>query len=106
MVSLIAAVKAFNDRSHSDGSGECQRTRFGGLCLPDMYATFLERMAPPQFQNIPFDDRLIDREIAERRSRALRRCLKKARLHHADACFEDISERDRDDVSYDYDAFC
>ena len=42
---------------------------------------------------MPFEDRLallIDREIAERRSRALRRRLKKARLHHEDACFEDI----------------
>ena len=33
---------------------------------------------------------LIDREIAVRRSRALRRRLKKAQLHHEDACFEDI----------------
>ena len=32
---------------------------------------------------------LIDREIAERRSRALQGRLKKAQLRHQDACFED-----------------
>ena len=34
---------------------------------------------------------LIDREIAERRSRALQRRLKRAQLRHQDACFEDIN---------------
>ena len=34
---------------------------------------------------------MIDREIAERRSRALQRRLKKAQLRHQDACFEDIN---------------
>ena len=43
---------------------------------------------------MPFEDRLallIDREISERRSRALQRRLKKAQLRHQDACFEDIN---------------
>ncbi len=67
--------------------------RIARLRLPGMHAAFLEQMARRDLDDMPFEDRLallIDREIAERRSRALRRRLKKARLHHEDACFEDI----------------
>ena len=67
--------------------------RIARLRLPGMLAAFLEQMARRDLDDMPFEDRLallIDREIAERRSRALRRRLKKARLHHEDACFEDI----------------
>lgn len=67
--------------------------RIAKLRLPGMHAAFLEQIARRDLDDMPFEDRLalmIDREIAERRSRALRRRLKKARLHHKDACFEDI----------------
>ena len=43
---------------------------------------------------MPFEDRLallIDREVAERRSRALQRRFKRARLRHEDASFEEIN---------------
>lgn len=67
--------------------------RIARLRLPGMHAAFLEQMARRDLDDMTFEDRLallIDREIAERRSRALRRRLRKARLHHEDACFEDI----------------
>ena len=59
-----------------------------------MQAAFLEQMARHDLDDMTFEDRLallIDREIAERRSRALQRRLKKAQLRHQDACFEDIN---------------
>ena len=59
-----------------------------------MLAAFLEQMARHDLDDMTFEDRLsllIDREIEERRSRALKRRLKKARLRHQDACFEDIN---------------
>ena len=68
--------------------------RIAGLRLPGMHAAFLEQIARRDLDDMPFEDRLallIDREIAERRTRALRRRLKKAHLRHADACFEDIN---------------
>ena len=67
--------------------------RLAALRLPGMRAAFLEQMARHDLDDMPFEDRLsllIDREIDERRSRALMRRLKKARLRHQDACFEDI----------------
>ena len=68
--------------------------RIASLRLPGMHAAFLEQMARNDLDDMPFVDRLallIDREIAERRSRALQRRLKKAQLRHSDACFEDIN---------------
>ena len=68
--------------------------RIASLRLPGMLAAFLEQMARHDLDDMPFEDRLsllIDREIDERRSRALQRRLKKARLRHQDACFEDIN---------------
>ena len=68
--------------------------RIGSLRLPGMQAAFLEQMARHDLDDMSFEDRLallIDREIAERRSRALQRRLKKAQLRHQDACFEDIN---------------
>ncbi len=68
--------------------------RIASLRLPGMHAAFLEQMARHDLDDMTFEDRLallIDREIAERRSRALQRRLKKARLRHQDACFEDIN---------------
>ena len=68
--------------------------RIAQLPLPGLLAAFLEQMARNDLDDMPFVDRLallIDREIAERRSRALQRRLKKAQLRHADACFEDIN---------------
>ena len=60
-------------------------------------ATFADRSTANDRQRdldgMPFEDRLalpVDREVVERRSRALQRRLKKARLRHQDACFEDI----------------
>ena len=50
--------------------------RIASLRLPGMLAAFEEQMAR--------------RDLVERRSRALQRRLKKARLRHQDACFEDI----------------
>ena len=63
--------------------------RIASLRLPGMLAAFLEQMERRDLDDMPFEDRLallIDREIAERRSRALQRRLKKAQLRHADAC--------------------
>ena len=68
--------------------------RIASLRLPGMHAAFLEQMARHDLGDMPFEERLgllIDREIAERRSRALQRRLKKAQLRHSDACFEDIN---------------
>lgn len=68
--------------------------RIASLRLPGMHAAFLEQMERRDLDDMPFEERLallIDREIAERRSRALQRRLKKAQLRHADACFEDIN---------------
>ena len=68
--------------------------RIASLRLPGMLAAFLEQMARHDLGDMPFEDRLallIDREIFERRSRALQRRLKKAQLRHQDACFEDIN---------------
>ena len=68
--------------------------RIASLRLPGMLAAFLEQMERHDLDTMPFEDRLsllIDREIDERRSRALQRRLKKARLRHQDACFEDIN---------------
>ena len=68
--------------------------RIAKLRLPGLQAAFLEQMARHDLDDMPFEDRLallIDREIAERRSRALQRRLKKAQLRHQDACFEDIN---------------
>ena len=72
--------------------------RIAKLRLPGMQAAFLEQMARHDLNDMTFEDRLallIDREIAERRSRALQRRLKKAQLdgkiRHQDACFEDIN---------------
>ena len=68
--------------------------RIASLRLPGMQAAFLEQMARHDLGDMTFEDRLgllIDREIAERRSRALQRRLKKAQLRHQDACFEDIN---------------
>ena len=70
--------------------------RIASLRLPGMLAAFLEQMARHDLDDMPFEDRLallIDREISERRSRALQRRLKKAQLRHQDACFEDINLR-------------
>ena len=68
--------------------------RIASLRLPGMHAAFLEQVARNDLHDMPFEDRLallIDREIAERRSRALQRRLKRAQLRHQDACFEDIN---------------
>ena len=68
--------------------------RFTALRMPGMRAAFLEQMARHDLDDMPFEERLrllIDREIAERRSRALQRRLRKAQLRHADACFEDLN---------------
>ena len=57
-------------------------------------AAFNEQVARHDLHDMPFEDRLallIDREVVERRSRALQRRLKKAQLRHQDACFEDIN---------------
>ena len=67
--------------------------RIASLRLPGMLAAFEEQMARRDLDGMPFEDRLalpVDREVVERRSRALQRRLKKARLRHRDACFEDI----------------
>ena len=66
--------------------------RIAALRLPGMLAAFLEQLA--RHDTMSFEDRLsllVDREITERRSRALQRRLKKAQLRHQDACFEDIN---------------
>ncbi|MDE2789150.1 MAG: IS21-like element helper ATPase IstB [Paracoccaceae bacterium] len=68
--------------------------RIASLRLPGMLAAFQEQLARHDLDDMPFEDRLallIDREVVERRSRALQRRLKKARLRHQDACFEDIN---------------
>ena len=68
--------------------------RIASLRLPGMHAAFIEQMERHDLDDMSFEDRLallIDREIAERRSRALQRRLKKAQLRHQDACFEDIN---------------
>ena len=68
--------------------------RIAKLRLPGMQAAFLEQMARHDLNDMTFEDRLallIDSEIAERRSRALQRRLKKAQVRHQDACFEDIN---------------
>ena len=68
--------------------------RITALRLPGMRDAFLEQMERRDLDDMPFEERLallIDREVAERRSRALQRRLKKAQLRHADACFEDIN---------------
>ena len=68
--------------------------RISSLRLPGMLAAFQEQMARHDLGDMPFEDRLallIDREVVERRSRALQRRLKKAQLRHQDACFEDIN---------------
>ena len=62
--------------------------------MPGMKAAFLEQIARRDLGDMPFEDRLallIDREVADRRSRALQRRLKRARLRHQDACFEEIN---------------
>ena len=67
--------------------------RIATLRLPGMLAAFQEQLARQDLDDMPFEDRLallIDREVVERRSRALQRRLKKAQLRHQDACFEDI----------------
>ena len=67
--------------------------RIASLRLPGMLAAFQEQLARHDLDDMPFEDRLallIDREVVERRSRALQRRLKKAQLRHQDACFEDI----------------
>ena len=68
--------------------------RIASLRLPGMLAAFQEQLARHDLGDMPFEDRLallIDREIVERRARALQRRLKKAQLRHQDACFEDIN---------------
>ena len=70
--------------------------RIASLRLPGMHSAFLEQVARTDLEDMAFADRLallVDREIAERRSRALQRRLKKAQLRHQDACFEDIDLR-------------
>ena len=42
-------------------------------------------------RDMSFEDRLIDREVADRRSRALQQRLKRAKKRHQDACFEEIN---------------
>ena len=67
--------------------------RIASLRLPGMLAAFQEQLERRDLNDMPFEDRLallVDREIVERRSRALQRRLKKAQLRHQDACFEDI----------------
>ena len=67
--------------------------RLTALRLPGMRAAFLEQIARRDLADMAFEDRLallVDRELSERRTRALQRRLKKARLHHHDACFEAI----------------
>ena len=67
--------------------------RIATLRLPGMLAAFQEQLARQDLDDMPFEDRLallIDREVVERRSRALQRRLKRAQLRHQDACFEDI----------------
>ena len=67
--------------------------RFASLRLPGMLAAFEEQQARNDLADMTFEDRLallVDREIADRRSRALQRRLKKAQLRHRDACFEEI----------------
>ena len=59
-----------------------------------MKAAFLEQIARRDLGDMPFEDRLallIDREVADRRSRALQRRLKRAKLRQQDACFEEIN---------------
>ena len=68
--------------------------RISTLRLPGMLAAFEEQMARHDLADMPFEDRLallIDREITSRRSRALQRRLRQARLRHQDACFEEIN---------------
>ncbi len=68
--------------------------RLGTLRLPGMKTAFLEQIVRRDLRDMPFEDRLallIDREVADRRSRALQRRLKRARLRHQDACFEEIN---------------
>ena len=68
--------------------------RLGSLRLPGMKAAFLSLIARRDLGDMPFEDRLallIDREVADRRSRALQRRLERARLRHQDACFEEIN---------------
>ncbi len=68
--------------------------RIASLRLPGMYTAFLEQMTRNDLDDMPFVDRLallIDREIAERRSKALQRRRKRAQLRHQDACFKDIN---------------
>ena len=67
--------------------------RFTTLRLPGMRAAFLKQIARRDLADMDFEDRLalpVDRELSERRSRALQRRIKKARLHQCDACFEAI----------------
>ena len=62
--------------------------------LPGMKAAFLEQIARRDLGDMPIEDRLallIDREVADRRSSALQRRLKRAKLRHQDACFEEIN---------------
>ena len=68
--------------------------RIASLRLPGMLAAFQEQLARHDLDDMPFEDRLallIDREVVERRSRALQRRLRKAQLRHQDACFEEIN---------------
>ena len=77
-----------------NGTAHPLARRISALRLPGMRAAFLEQMERRDLDDMPFEERLallVDREIAERRSRALQRRLRKAQLRHADACFEDIN---------------
>ena len=61
--------------------------------MPGMPAAFRERPARNDLRDMPFGDRPappVDREVVERRPRALQRRLRRARPRHRDACFEDI----------------
>ena len=77
-----------------NGTAHPLARRISDLRLPGMRAAFLEQTERRDLDDMPFEERLpllIDHEIADRRSRALQRRLRKAQLRHADACFEDIN---------------
>lgn len=63
------------------------------LRLPGMAQAYLDQLANPAAQGLPFDDRfglLIDAERAYRENRRMKNLLKRAKLKVSAACIEDI----------------
>lgn len=61
--------------------------------LSIMASTFKEQLTDPQFQNMPFEDRvglIVDKEWCARKSNHLKKLIKQAGFSEPSACVEDI----------------